>query len=64
MTAPTKPDSIIGETFRNGDPETLGIIAHGFDWHEELTVISRDPRGYGVTRYIVRNRHGRHGFAY
>lgn len=50
----------VGRVFINGQ----GMTARRFSWAEQLTVVRVDPRSYGVTRYIVRDRHGRHGFAY
>lgn len=50
-----------GQTFVNG----VGPVrARNFGWHETLTVVRRDYAGYGVERYIVRDRYGRLGYAY
>lgn len=49
-----------GQTFINGQ----AVTAHGFNWAEQLTVVRLDAQSYGVDRYIVRDRHGRHGYAY
>lgn len=49
-----------GNSFRNG---VDGLKSHGFAWGEELTVVRKDCHSYGVDRYLVRNRHGRHGWA-
>ncbi|AAN01842.1 hypothetical protein SEA_SOYO_90 [Mycobacterium phage SoYo] len=49
-----------GQTFQNGQ----GLHSHGFNWAETLTVVRKDPMSYGVERYLVRDRYGRHGYAY
>lgn len=48
-----------GETFANGD----GAHCSAHNWRERLTV-ERVDKGYGVTRYLVSDRNGRHGYAY
>lgn len=52
-----------GDQFRNGLAD-LGIQSVSFNYGELLTVVRRDARTYGVTRYIVVDRYGRHGYAY
>lgn len=49
-----------GTTFINGQ----GFTARSLTWAEQLTVVRLDPRSYGVTRYIVVDQRGRHGYAY
>lgn len=49
-----------GQTFRNGID---GLHSHGYNWGERLTVVRQDT-GYGVTRYIVKDNKGSHGYAY
>jgi len=50
-----------GATFVNG---VDGLHSVSFNWAERLTVSRLDTRSYGVTRYVVTDRHGRHGHAY
>lgn len=50
-----------GATFANG---VDGLHAVSFNWAEALTIKHLDSRAYGVTRFIVTDRYGRHGYAY
>lgn len=48
-----------GTAFVNG----TGLHSNQFAWSESLTVV-RLTTGYGVTRYVVTDKRGRHGYAY
>lgn len=49
------------QSFQNGID---GVSSVGFNRGETLTVVRKDCRGYGVERYLVSDRYGRHGYAY
>lgn len=40
-----------------------GVYARSLDWHTPVTIV-RQTTGYGVTRYVVADRYGRHAYAY
>ena len=50
-----------GQTFVNGSER---LHSRSFGWNEVLTVVRKDNQSYGVERYVVRDKYGRHGFAY
>lgn len=50
---------IPGSLIVNGN----GLHSSQFNWQESLTIV-RLTTGYGVTRYVVSDSRGRHGYAY
>lgn len=51
-----------GQTFIVGTPGFPRV--NGANWGEQVTVVRLDPQSYGVKRYLVRDSHGRHAYAY
>lgn len=50
-----------GQSILNGID---GIGSSQFNYGERLTIVRRDNQSYGVERFVVKDRHGRHGYAY
>lgn len=48
-----------GQTFANGHGAHCAQVNYG-----ERVTVERVDKGYSVTRYLVVDRYGRHGWAY